>query len=127
MKAIGMLLVLLGAASTGCRLIIPADGCSAVFKPALSVRVQDSASGAMAASGAQLVVHDGAYTDSGSFPANHPELDSLPLEAGGERAGTYTVTIRKIAYRDWAQTGVAVTKGECHVNTVTLNALLQRS
>jgi hypothetical protein len=114
------------ASITSCDVILPADGCSAVVKPAVSVRVQDSASGALVASGTRLIARDGAYTDSSTFPANHPELDSSSLEAAGERAGTYSVTVRKAGYRDWTRDNVVASKGECHVNTVALTAVLTR-
>ncbi len=47
--------------------------------------------------------------------------------AAGERAGTYDVTIRRPGYSSFSQTGVVVTKNECHVNPVRLEARLTRS
>jgi len=114
------------ASIPGCSLIFSPEMCSANVAPGLSVAVQDSASGAMIASGTQLIARDGAYVESSSVPANHPELDSSTLQAAGERGGTYSVTVQKPGYRDWTRSNVRVTKGECHVNTVSLTALLQR-
>lgn len=117
--------MLLGLAAVGCSELLSARGCSAVYIFAIQVYVQDSVSRAMTASGAQLIVRDGAYTDSVSF--NQPGTDSQPLEAAGERPGTYTVTVRKSGYQDWTRSNVQVSKGECHVQTVTLTSLLQPS
>ena len=104
---------------------ISAPNCTANFAPAVTVVVQDSASGSKIGSGAQLIVCDGTYADSMSNPANRPDLDVYSLSAAGERAGSYTVTVRKSGYREWIRSNVVVTKGVCHVTTVSLTALLQ--
>ncbi len=98
----------------------------AVPVPAVRVLVNDSASGAPAASGAQLLVRDGAYVDSTAFPPGHPELDATPLIGADNRPGTYQVTVRKPGYWDWSRSGVKVTEGRCNVNTVKLTARLQQ-
>ena len=121
-----VVLVLAAASMTGCSLIFDPGVCTANVAPGVNVLVQDSASGARVASGAQLIARDGAYADSSSYPANHPELDSSPLQGAFERGGTYSVTVRRAGYRDWTRNNVSVTKGACHVNTVTLTALLQQ-
>jgi hypothetical protein len=121
-----VVLVLAFASVTSCSLIFPTDMCTANVAAGVNVLVQDSASGARVASGAQLMVRDGAYADASSIPPNHPELDSLPLQGAWERGGTYSVTVRRAGYRDWTRNNVGVTKGSCHVNTVTLTALLQQ-
>ena len=43
-----------------------------------------------------------------------------------ERAGVYEVMAGKAGYLTWKQDGVRVTKDRCHVQTVRLDALLQR-
>jgi hypothetical protein len=110
----------------GCS-VISAPTCTDQYVYAVSVSVVDSATGAMAASGAQLVAREGVFADSMSLPANRADLDAFSLHAAGERAGTYAVTIQKSGYRDWTRTNVQVAKDACHVTTVSLTALMQRS
>ncbi len=98
--------------------------CTALFAYGITVTVVDSVTGAPAASGAVLVARDGAYTDSVPTPGSWPNTSSVA--GAGERAGTYTVTILKPGYKPWTQTGVTVTKDECHVRGVALTAKLQR-
>jgi hypothetical protein len=43
-----------------------------------------------------------------------------------EKPGTYEVTVQQTGYRLWTRTNVQVTRDECHVQTVSLTALLQR-
>jgi hypothetical protein len=99
--------------------------CTLEVRPAVAVYVKNSATGAGIASGASLVVRDGNYQDSVAAPNNRPDLDNSPLNAAAERAGTYQVTVTKTGFAAWMQSNVGVTANECHVNTVTLTALLQ--
>ena len=99
--------------------------CTAELRFGVVVRVTDSVTARPAASGSTLVIREGTYVDSMSIPAARPDLDELTFGGAGERAGTYTVTVTKSGYRPWTRTGVRVTKGECHVNQVQLEARLQ--
>jgi hypothetical protein len=101
--------------------------CTNNFVWGLQVEVQDSVTSAPAASGAQVIARDGAYADTASYPPNRPDLDNLPLVAAGERAGTYTVTVRKAGFIDWERSNVVVTADECHVHPVALTARLRRT
>jgi hypothetical protein len=101
--------------------------CTGVFVWGLRVTVQDSVTGAPAASGAQLIARDGAYADTSAFPPDRPDLDGQPLVGAGERPGTYTVTVRKSGFMEWVRTGVVVTADECHVRPVDVAARLQRA
>jgi hypothetical protein len=89
------------------------------------VFVKDSLTNAGIASGASLVVREGFFKDSVAFPSGRPDLNDLNLWAVGERAGIYQVTVSKPGYATWVQSNVRVTKGVCHVITVTLTARLQ--
>lgn len=100
--------------------------CTENFVWGLQVSVQDSATGAPSASGAQLIARDGVYADTSSFPPNRPDLDDQPLVGAGEREGTYMVTVRKAGFLDWERTNVVVTADECHVRPVALTARLER-
>lgn len=93
-------------------------GCTAEFVYGISATVTDAATGADITPGSYLVVREGAYVDSvaagpGSF-----------LAAAGERAGTYDVKIGRPGYSTFTRTGVRVTRNECHVNPVRLEARL---
>lgn len=99
--------------------------CTQEFRPGLAVYVNDSLTKAGSASGASLVVRDGNYKDSVAAPGARPDLNTFPLFAAGERAGTYQVTVTKTGYAAWVKSDVRVTANQCHVNTVTLTALLQ--
>ena len=108
-----------------CALIAGQD-CSTDIRFAVNVKVTDSVTGATIASGAQLVVWDGQYVDSTSIPAGHPEMDAWDLKAAGERAGAYTVFVRKTGYREWVRSGVVSTSTKCHVNGINITARMQR-
>ena len=101
--------------------------CTDNFVWGLQVQVEDSITSAPSASGAQLIARDGAYADTASYAPNRPDLDDLPLVAAGERAGTYTVTVRKSGFLDWERSNVVVTADECHVRPVALTARLERA
>ena len=99
--------------------------CTAEFVYGISVRVRDSVSGAPTASGATLVARDGSYADS-VRAVGGLDADAIPLSVAGERAGIYSLTLRKAGFGDWTLQGVRVERGECHVVPVALTALLQR-
>jgi hypothetical protein len=91
----------------------------------INMRVQDSASGVWAASGALLATRSIHGISETSFPSFRPDLDSLPLAAAWEQAGVFEVTVSKGGYRSWKAT-VEVTEDMCHVRPVHLTARLQR-
>jgi hypothetical protein len=99
--------------------------CTQESRAGLLVYVKDSLTRAGVASGASLVVREGSYKDSVAAPDSSPFLDNQPLSAAAERSGTYQLTVLKPGYATWLQSNVRVTSNVCHVNTVTLTALLQ--
>jgi hypothetical protein len=101
--------------------------CTLEFRYGLSVYVNDSLTGTAIASGASLVVRDGAFKDSVSHPSGRPELNAFPLLTAGERAGTYQISVSKPGYLPWSRSSVRITANECHVNPVSVTALLQPS
>lgn len=112
---------------SACRLSDIFDGgrvCTTEFRHGISVHVTDSVTGAPAAGGAKLVVRDGTYADS-MVVSENPAYVQDWMAGAGERAGTYTVTITKPGYRPWSRAGVVVTRDECHVKGVLLEAKLQ--
>ena len=97
--------------------------CTALFAYGITVTVVDSVSGAFAAPGATVIASDGAYADSVIVPNTASASGGIGL--AGERAGTYTVTVRKAGYKTWTKNGIVVTKDECHVKGVAITAKLQ--
>ena len=96
--------------------------CTADARPGIVIEVSDSVTGAPITRGYTVIVAEGAYRDSVSFPLEGP----LPYPVFAvERRGTYTVTVRADGYADWIRTGVRVTADECHVRTVALAARLR--
>ncbi|MDQ6717851.1 MAG: carboxypeptidase-like regulatory domain-containing protein [Gemmatimonadota bacterium] len=104
----------------------PAGGgtyCTALFAFGISVSVVDSATGVPAAAGATVIASEGSYADSVVVPSGGSP--TIPIGLAGERAGTYTVTVRKSGYKTWTKGDVAVTKDECHVKGVPVTAKIQ--
>lgn len=99
--------------------------CTAEYRYGLGIQVQDSVTGQFIASGARLIVRDGAFVETMQAPANRPDVDSLPIPAAGERPGVYTLTVQKPGYREWRTSGVKVTADRCHVQPVRVLARLQ--
>jgi hypothetical protein len=122
-------LSLLALAATGCDLTDSERICTDHIEPGLHVPVQDSLTGAPAASGARLIARDGTYADTASFPAGRADLDGQVLYAADERPGVYSVTVEKDGYLTWERTGIVVVMDDydCHVVPVHLVARLQRA
>lgn len=96
--------------------------CTEEARSGLSVTVRDSVSGAPITEGAEVVATDGTYADT----ARSSLIASGVYALAVERPGTYQVTVDHPAYRRWLRSGVTVTADECHVQTVSLLARLQR-
>lgn len=119
-------LLVLPAALSGCDDPAGALACTTEARQAIIVLVRDAVTDAPIASGATLVLRDGSFADSTTSPFGNPNDNQgglSPLNSF-ERAGTYAVTVRRANYASWDTTGVRVTQGVCHVNTVTLTARL---
>ncbi len=96
--------------------------CTLEARQGIAVEVSDSVTGAVITRGYTVIVTEGAYRDSVSFPLEGP----LPYpDFAVERAGTYRVTVRSSGYKEWTRAGVHVTADECHVRTVILAVRLQ--
>jgi hypothetical protein len=88
------------------------------------VFVRDAQTGVPLAAEARGVVQEGAYVDSLRLdPLQHPPQSTLV--GGGNRAGTYTVTVERQGSRPWQRSGVVVGRGACGIVTVTLVAELE--
>src|SRR5215210_6675103 len=116
-KALFAALPLLALA--GCSLSDPVV-CPTIVPQAFHVMAQDSVSGANVLPGASVVARDGAYADSVVAP---PIVTAMGV--GGNRPGTYTVTVRQSGYQVWSKSGLKVEDGACGVRTVDVTARLQ--
>ncbi len=110
----------MGISSVGCG--SGGFGCTASIEPAVTVTVFDARTGLPAAEGATATLTDGAFTET-MQPSTFDGNGTLTgLQGASERAGTYTVRVTKPGYTAFERSGVAVTRNECHVNTVRLRA-----
>ncbi len=92
--------------------------CTEEARPGILVTVRDSVTSAPVA-GARVVARTPTAADTS---------DGLPdgtYPLAYEKAGTYEVTVEQTGYRLWTRGNVQVTRDECHVQTVSLTALLQ--
>lgn len=124
-RGTGFLIALLAVGIAACDKDPTAVACTLEARPGVRVTIQDSVTGASAASGATVMVTEGTFRDSVTVPAGRTDLDAVAVGAAYERAGSYTATVRKSGYLDWARSAVTVTSGECHVNTVSVVAKLK--
>lgn len=99
--------------------------CSLNYVYGISLKVQNAVTGAPVTDSADVQIRDGSYVESYNFlgPANQPF--SGMLSVAGERAGTYSISIRKNGFAPFDTTGIKVTRDVCHVHGVNVTAKLQ--
>ncbi len=97
--------------------------CAGVIAPAVQVTVQDSVTGANVTPGATLVLRNATVVDSVTAPTDQPGLTAMGV--GGNRTGTFILTVRRTGYQTWTKADVKVKDGPCGAQTVNLTALLQ--
>jgi len=99
------LLVPVVMSAVGCSDYGPNAACTATRPIAIEVAVTDSISGLGRADSATGFVQSGSYTDS-----LVSILGSATLLAGGDRLGTYTISISRPGYASWSRSGIHVTQ-----------------
>ncbi len=104
--------------------ILGATGCSGDPVYGLAVTVQNAATGAPITDTAAVVIKDGAYVESYNSLGAAGLPTSGTIHAASERAGTYSITIRKTAFAPYDTAGIVVTKNACHVIPVQVLAKL---
>ena len=99
--------------------------CTAIYVYGISLKVQDAVTGARITDSAVVRITDGSYVESYNYlgPADQPT--SGMLAAAGERAGTYSISIRKTGFAPYDTTGIKVTRDVCHVHPVQVIANLR--
>src|SRR5437867_4156179 len=101
--------------------------CTLTVSPDVALIVIDSVTGHPAASGAAGQIQDGNYHDvfrPYTWRGLPPNVTLLSLQAGGDRGGTYLVTLDKPGYSHWQAANLSVRRDGCHVQTVTMTARL---
>ncbi|MGE3525136.1 MAG: hypothetical protein AB7I33_04370 [Gemmatimonadales bacterium] len=114
---------------TACLLLIVTSGCrdgfggacDASIQPGIIVVIRDSATGTPLAAGASGYAIDGALNDP-LHPYGFDGSEMVSRAGADERPGTYTVLVTHPGYSAWSRAGIRLTRGECHVNQVTLTA-----
>lgn len=84
--------------------------------------MQDSVSGANVTPGSSLILRNAASYDSVVAPI---QIGPSTLSVGGNRSGTFTLTVRRPAYQVWTTSDVKVEEGRCGAETVDVTARLQ--
>lgn len=110
-------------ALTGCGWLV-GPVCVDTRELGLLVSVVDSITGGPVVTENEVVAIDGSYADTATATLDRSETQALAGLAT-ERPGTYHVETTAEGYRPWAKDGVRVSDGECHVQTVELEALMQ--
>jgi hypothetical protein len=113
-------------AATACSNSGPTDiACSQVYVYGISLKVQNAVTGARITDSAAVQIKDGGYVEAYNYlgPADQPT--SGVLSAAGERAGTYSISIRKDGFAPYDTAGIKVTRDVCHVHGVQVTAKLQ--
>ncbi|WNC69770.1 hypothetical protein RI845_06385 [Thalassotalea nanhaiensis] len=100
--------------------------CTTSVEPAIEIEVYDSASQLPITCGAKATIQDGTFTQEVENTPDTDCDDSNMLTAADERAGNYDISISKEGYYEWNTYNVAVSENECHVNTVTIQAYLEK-
>lgn len=100
--------------------------CTTSNEPAITVRAADIVTGQNVTDGAQGAVSEDAYVDSLRPARWDPEQRVLLLRAADERPGTYDVFLERDGYQAVSLSGIEVTMGECHVNTVLVKISMVR-
>ena len=104
---------------------IPAPGgvvCTMEARPGITVEPVDATTGQSVSQHTTVIAMAGSYADTATV-----HTTGVPsISAAYERPGTYAVIVRHPDYREWQRSGVLVTKDECHVQTVRLQAELEK-
>jgi hypothetical protein len=100
--------------------------CTLIFAPTVIVEISDSATGAPLAEQARGLISDGSYSDSLRPYGSNEDGVLLSRQAGGERPGTYDVTVVHPGYVAWQVRRIRIGRDLCHVRTAVIRAKLKR-
>lgn len=115
----GLTLAILPLVLAACDVVDPTV-CTDEFVYGVQVTVVDVATAAPVTEGLEGTLTEGAYVEEMQVQGVNGNI----LLGAGERAGTYSLTIRANGYETINESGIVVTENECHVNPVSLQAEL---
>lgn len=114
-------IVLATLTGAGCDFLSGPVVCTTEARPAINVEIRDSVTNTSIVGDGRVIVADGSFADT--------VLTATGFDVVGlahERPGNYTVTVDRTGYQTWTRPGIQVRGGTCHVQTVSVVALLQR-
>ncbi len=76
--------------------------------------------------GAVASISDGDFFETLDNPDSPDCFDTVQLIGASERAGMYQIEVMKPGYSVWRRQDVEVSANLCHVNTVDLQAYLEK-
>lgn len=119
----GLWLIVATGLLQGCQLFnFQPKLCSMEALPALRVHVVDAETGKSLLMQSTIRIQDGDYADSAT--PTEPAISAVNLAY--ERSGNYKVQVERTGYHPWKQENIRVRKGECHVQTIELEAKLRK-
>ena len=86
----------------------------------------DKQTGEAISCGATALIQEGSFSETLNNPVNQYCSDQSPLQGAHERPGTYNIIVSQVGYQDLFFTGQQVTANVCHVNSIKLQAYLER-
>ncbi|PKG81916.1 hypothetical protein CXF85_15375 [Colwellia sp. 75C3] len=117
-------------ALAGCEEKTTNDGdviaCTEEFSPALRINVFDKETGFPNACGATVKVQDGDFVEELTNEAGESCTENFTFSVAGERKGTYDITVIKEDHINWVQYDTVVTANICHVNTISVQAYMDK-
>ena len=119
-------------ALVGCNEQTTEDGgpinCTADSVPALVIDVYDKETGLALLCGVTVSIRDGDFTQEQSMGEGDDCITNVadPFSLAFEREGQYDITVIKEGYVDWVQYDIVVTSNICHVNTIRVQAYMDK-
>jgi hypothetical protein len=104
--------------------LLPPTVCTTEARAGVSVEIRDAATARPLADSATVMVTEGSFSDTLHLCGMTDDYFWVSRCGLEERAGTYGIEVSRPGYRPWSQSGVRVRRGECHVQTAVLRALL---
>lgn len=100
--------------------------CTAEFVPALRIDIFDKETGFPNACGVTVTVQDGDFIEELINETGNNCNEDFTFSMAGEREGKYDITVIKEGYMDWIQYNTVVTSNICHVNTISVQAYMDK-
>ena len=113
-------LLVVATPATSCSILSDPVVCTHEARPAITVEIRDSVTNSFVGAGARVIAADGSFADTAVASS-----DADVISLAHERPGNYTVAVRQAGYQEWTRAGIPVNQGTCHVQTVSVVALLQ--